>query len=70
MVMVGVETSASAETSGRRLRIAGGGVLLVLAFAYFAGLSPYGLSIDDEGTLLYQIYRTYLGQVLYIDFHG
>ncbi len=67
--MVATGISASVQTSRRRVRI-GGGVLLVLALAYFAALSPYGLNIDDEGTLLYQIYRTYLGQVLYIDFHG
>ena len=54
----------------RSADVAVGGVLLALALAYFAALAPYGLNIDDEGTLLYQIYRTYLGQVLYVDFHA
>jgi len=44
--------------------------VLLLAVGYCAALSPYGLNLDDEGTLLYQIYRTYLGQVLYVDFHA
>jgi HEAT repeat protein/4-amino-4-deoxy-L-arabinose transferase-like glycosyltransferase len=48
---------------------AAGGVILLLALAYFLPLVHYGLNIDDEGTLLYQIYRTYLGQLLYVDFH-
>ncbi|MCK6556439.1 HEAT repeat domain-containing protein [Candidatus Binatia bacterium] len=49
----------------------GGGLLLfVVAVAYFAALAPYGLNLDDEGTLIYQIYRTYLGQTLYVDFHA
>ncbi|MBI4514764.1 MAG: HEAT repeat domain-containing protein [Deltaproteobacteria bacterium] len=47
-----------------------GGLMLALPVAYFAALAPYGLNVDDEGTLLYQIYRTYLGQVLYVDFHA
>ncbi|GIW43239.1 MAG: hypothetical protein KatS3mg077_0521 [Candidatus Binatia bacterium] len=38
--------------------------------AYFFSLVPYGLNLDDEGTLLYQIYRTSLGHRLYSDFHA
>ncbi|HVM97035.1 MAG TPA: hypothetical protein VMT89_11630, partial [Candidatus Acidoferrales bacterium] len=45
-------------------------LVLVATFSYFAALAPYGLNVDDEGTLLYQIYRTYVGQILYVDFHA
>lgn len=37
---------------------------------YFFALVPYGLNLDDEGTLLYQIYRTALGHRLYSEFHA
>lgn len=47
-----------------------GFALLTAAVLYFGLLAPYGLNLDDEGTILYQIYRTYLGQVLYVDFHA
>ncbi len=47
-----------------------GVVVLVLAFAYFLALAPYGFNLDDEGTLIYQIYRAYQGQTLYVDFHA
>lgn len=47
-----------------------GPLLLVGAVLYFAALAPYGLNVDDEGTLLYQIYRVYSGQALYVDFHA
>ncbi|MBI1816126.1 MAG: HEAT repeat domain-containing protein [Deltaproteobacteria bacterium] len=45
-------------------------LMLLLPAAYFISLAWYGLNVDDEGTLLYQIYRTYLGQILYDDFHA
>lgn len=48
---------------------AGGLVILVLSLAYFGTLTPYGLELADEGHLVHQIYRTYLGQLPYVDFH-
>ncbi|MBI3783370.1 MAG: HEAT repeat domain-containing protein [Deltaproteobacteria bacterium] len=55
----------------RRLTDAVAAMLVVVtAFSYFAALAPYGLNVDDEGTLLYQIYRTYVGQTPYVDFHA
>ncbi len=42
----------------------------VASWAYFLALAPYGLNLDDEGTLLYQIYRAAVGQLLYRDFHA
>jgi hypothetical protein len=47
-----------------------GPLLLLASIVYFAALAPYGLNVDDEGTLLYQIYRVYSGQALYVDFHA
>jgi len=46
------------------------GLPFVAAFVYFLALAPYGLNLDDEGSLLYQIYRASVGQVLYRDFHA
>ncbi|MCX8073855.1 MAG: HEAT repeat domain-containing protein [Candidatus Binatia bacterium] len=46
------------------------GLFFALTAAYFYSLVPYGLNLDDEGTLLYQIYRTSLGHRLYTDFHA
>lgn len=43
--------------------------VFALAFGYFALFVRYGFNLDDEGTLLAQFYRTYLGQVPYRDFH-
>jgi 4-amino-4-deoxy-L-arabinose transferase-like glycosyltransferase len=61
--------TAQAQTtpvrSGRLL----GGALLFLSVAYYAALAPYGLELADEGHLVNQIYRTYLGQLPYVDFH-
>ncbi len=44
--------------------------LLVLALIYFGALVRYGLNIEDEGTILYQIFRTYLGQRPHIEFQA
>lgn len=46
-----------------------GGFFALTAWYFFA-LVPYGMNLDDEGTLLYQIYRTALGHRLYTDFHA
>ncbi len=45
-------------------------ILMLAGVIYFGFLAPYGLNLDDEGTILYQIYRTAIGQVLYVDFHA
>ncbi len=46
------------------------GAFFAATALYFCALVPYGLNLDDEGTLLYQIYRTALGHRLYSDFHA
>jgi len=46
-----------------------GAALFLAALAYFGLLAPYGVELADEGHLLHQIYRTYLGQTPYVDFH-
>lgn len=46
-----------------------GAALFAVALAYFALLAPYGLELADEGHLLHQIQRVYLGQEPYADFH-
>lgn len=44
-------------------------LLLGLVLAYFVILAPYGLELADEGHLVHQIYRSFLGQLPYLDFH-
>ena len=51
--------------AGARLAVA----VFALTFAYFALFVRYGLNVDDEGTLLAEFHRTYLGQLPYRDFH-
>ena len=46
------------------------GALLLLCVAYYVALVPYGLELADEGHLVEQIYRTYSGELPYIDFHS
>lgn len=40
-----------------------------LAFALFFSFVDYGYELSDEGTVLYQILRTYRGERPYLDFH-
>ncbi len=49
--------------------VAAGAALLLFSLAYFGILAPYGFDLADEGHLVHQIYRTYLGQLPYVDFH-
>ena len=43
--------------------------VFAVTLAYFALFIHYGFNLDDEGTLLAQFYRTYLGELPYRDFH-
>jgi HEAT repeat protein len=61
--MTGIRNEAGRSTVGVI-------VALALSLAYFASLAPYGLELADEGHLLHGIYRTYQGQLPYVDFHS
>ncbi len=59
-------TRESAGLAGRALPVA---VLTgVLAFVYLRLFRAYGLNVEDEGTLLYQVVRTARGELPYVDF--
>lgn len=44
-------------------------VVVLSSICYWPLFLAYGINLDDEGTILYQIFRTYLGEVPYVDFH-
>jgi len=44
-------------------------VLAVAVAALYASFVRYGVNLDDEGTILYQILRTHRGEQPYLDFH-
>lgn len=44
-------------------------LLAVFAVGLYLAFVRYGVNLDDEGTILYQILRTYRGELPYIDFH-
>jgi hypothetical protein len=54
--------------AGRRRRVAAGLVTLVMTLAYLVPFRTYGLNLDDEGTLLYELVRVLRGDVPYVDF--
>lgn len=53
--------------SGRTTVLAFG--IFALTLCYFSLFIHFGFNLDDEGTLLAQFYRTYLGELPYRDFH-
>ncbi len=61
---------ADTVSASRKARAtAAAAAVFAVAFGYFALFVHYGFNLDDEGTLLAQFYRTYLGEIPYRDFH-
>ncbi|MBI3767342.1 MAG: hypothetical protein HY271_02485 [Deltaproteobacteria bacterium] len=54
--------------AGGRPHLAAGLIAFVATLAYVLPFRAYGLNLDDEGTLLYELLRVLRGDVPYVDF--
>jgi hypothetical protein len=58
------------ENQGRAAHHLGSTALLgVMIAGFYGSFASYGLNLDDEGTVLFQILRTWRGERPYLDFH-